>query len=74
VAQVFKDAAVTAGFQGSVHQTTQPSTPSQPSVCPSLRELKDVNFKFFTMDTLKDMDWSGVIVAGGAVETLTPKP
>jgi hypothetical protein len=44
VARIFKDAATAGGQQGSVS-----------SVCPSLREFRNVNFRFFTMDSLNGM-------------------
>ena len=45
------------------------------SVCNSVVEYTAVNFKFFTLDALRDLDWSGVLVAGGAVlGSLLPLP
>jgi hypothetical protein len=37
--------------------------------------FKDCNFRYFTMDTLQGMDWTGVLLAGGAVlGALLPLP
>jgi hypothetical protein len=45
------------------------------SICGSLVEFKHVTFKFFTLDTLRGLDWTGVLVAGGAVlGSLLPLP
>jgi len=54
---------------------TNPMSLKKTSVCDSLSMFKDCNFRYFTMDTLQGMDWTGVLLAGGAVlGALLPLP